>query len=209
MKLVFLPIVCLFGGTISAHPILEKRQFLPLFPGSQQTQPEVQLRATGALIQRAWGEVGQSYSALTTAFRCVSAASANPPPNLLLNCGVGEAHKAIASKLYETTSRFAPDAVINYIEAGSSMLAASTSLTMVENQAFRALDDNWAVSVRTGERQLVYESLVQQLGLFNTWAKAYNNLMPIGTKTAGDMAEAGVVRQYQALIKKYQWDAPS
>ncbi|TID22863.1 hypothetical protein E2P81_ATG01996 [Venturia nashicola] len=208
MKLSLLPILCLLGAASSTPIALEERQFTSSFP--VQGQAKVQQKATGPLISKAWTEVGQTYTALTTAFKCVSGTNPlNPPPSLLLNCGVGEAHKAIANKLWETTSRFAPNSVINYLDAGSSMVAASSALTATQEKAFKAIGDNWAVSVRTRERQLVYESLVQQLNLYQTWAKAYNNLMPVGTKTAGDVGEANIVNQYKTLIKKYQWDVPS
>lgn len=207
MKLLFLPIFCLLGGAISTPITLEERQFTSLFPAATQAQAQVQQKATGALVQKAWAEVGQTYTALTTAFKCVAGVNQlNPPPNLLLNCGVGEAHKAISNKLWETTRRFAPNVAIGYVDAGSAMVAASASLASIQQTAFKAIGDNYAVSVRTRERQLVYESLVQQLGLYDAWCKAYNNLMPTGTKTTGDLAQAAVDTQYKTLIKKYQSD---
>lgn len=89
------------------------------------------------------------------------------------------------------------------------MVTASAALTSIQQTTFKAIGNNWAVSVRTGERQLVYESLVQQLSLYEAFAKAYNGLMPTGTKTVGDAAKENVAAQYKSLIRKYQWDVPS
>lgn len=89
------------------------------------------------------------------------------------------------------------------------MVTASAALTSIQQTTFKAIENNWAVSVRTRERQLVYESLVQQLSLYEAFAKAYNGLMPTGTKTVGDTASANIVTQYKTLIRKYQWDVPS
>ncbi|KAE9961157.1 hypothetical protein BLS_003618 [Venturia inaequalis] len=209
MKLALLPILCVLGTANSTPITLEERQFVSSFPSPAPGQAQFQQKATGALVQKAWGEVSQAYSGLTTAFKCVSAANPlAPPPSLLLNCGVGEAHKAIANKLWETTNRFSPTSSVGYAEAGSVMVAAATSLTRVQQTAFKSVANGWAFSVKTRERQLVYESLVQQLGLYQSWSKAYNNLLPIGTRTAGDLEEANIVKQYQALIKQYQWDVP-
>lgn len=209
MKIILVPIVFLLGSVTSKPVTLIERQFASSFPDAAQAPPQyqVQQKASGALIQKAWAEVGQQYKNMIQAEKCVSAVSpSNPPPNLLLNCGVGEAHKAIANKLWETTTRFAPNSPINYLDAGTAMVTASGSLVSTQQTAFKAINSNWAVSVRSGERQLVYESLVQQLGLYETWAKAYNGLMPTGTKTMGDGASTAIVTQYKALIKKYQWD---
>lgn len=225
MKLPLVPVLCLLGAATSTPITLEERQFVSSFPSPPQQGPafsppqqasafnppqgqvQIQQKATGPLIQKAWGEVKQTYTSLTTAFKCVSGSNPlNPPPSLLLNCGVGEAHKAIANKLWETTNRFAPNSAINYVDAGSSVPAAASALSRAQAAAFKAIGDNWAVSVKTRERQLVYESLVQQLNLYQAWAKAYNNLMPVGTKTAGDAEEANIANQYKILIKKYQWD---
>jgi hypothetical protein len=212
MKLVLLPFVCLLGGAVATPVTLDKRQFSSSFPPPAQGQPQylVQQKATGALISKAWAELGQTFVAWNTAMKCTQRADpGNPPPSLFLNCGVGEAHKAIVNKYLDTESRFVPNSVISFVDAGGYIVAASAALTMNQQTALKSTGDSWTLSVRTKERSLVYESLVQQLSMYQNWSKVFNNLMPTGTKTAGDTAAANIVSQYQALIKKYQWDVPT
>jgi hypothetical protein len=212
MKLNLLPFACLLGGAISAPVTLDERQSMGPFPSAAQSPPQyqVQQKATGALIKKAWDEVGQTYIGMSTAMKCVHSASpASPPPSLFLNCGVGEAHKAIVNKLLETQSRFAPNAAISIVEASTTIIQVSATLTMNQQTAFKAIGDNWALSVRTGERHLVYESLTQQLSLYESWAKVFNALMPMSAKKLGTEASGNIVSQYQTLIKKYQWDVPT
>jgi hypothetical protein len=187
MQLKLLPLLCLLGTTLSA-------------PISSPSHPLTKRDA--ALIKRAWTAVGTAYQNLDAAVKGIN-------PNILMN-GVSQsqvprAHQGIMDTYRDTEKAVRGTPVIGYGDA-FGLSGPAQALARIQQAAIASVVKAKPVIVNTRERVNVYNMLVQELNAQNQWALAFNALIPVGQKEAGNQMSKQVTDAFKKAITLFQMD---
>jgi hypothetical protein len=132
------------------------------------------------LIRLLWKVVGKAYNAMKFA-----AQSAKYGNQGLMFSGFSAAHDGVLNELHRAKCLFLLKSAISVWEA-PNLITTVANLALGQTRASDVIVDKWPLAVATRKRQAVYDNLQQQRLFYDNWSKAFNDLMPAGTKNMGD-----------------------